>query len=280
MDRRPLYVGTAALATLVAAFVSLALPASGAVQTSALQAQGGSTTTVSTSYALRPYVLHVPVGLVAPAPLVIALHARNQEPADIRAYSRLERLADQQGFVVAFPVGGSGSWNAGTCCFPARDEGTDDVAYLDEVLASITRRIPIDPDRVAVVGGSNGGMMALRYGCERPLVVASVVVVSGVYVSACTPSAPLAVLALHGARDTSIPLLGGRNVVLGVTFPAVSESLEPFRLAGGDVQLRVVPTAGHAWMTQDAHGVDATRALWDFIRDHPRVGKARPNEPN
>lgn len=233
----------------------------------------GGTTTVPTSYASRPYVLHVPAGLLAPAPLVIALHGHSQESADIRTYSRLERLADQQDFVVAFPSGGAGSWTAGTCCFPGSDEGADVVAYLDEVLASIARRVRVDPDRVAVVGGSNGGMMALR--CERPAVIASVAVVSGVNVSACTPAAPVAVLALHGARDNVVPFEGGRNAARRTSFPDVSRSLEPFRRAGGDVQLRIVATAGHTWMTRAAHGVDATRALWDVIRDHPRVGPAR-----
>ena len=148
-----------------------------------------------------------------------------------------------------------------------------DITYLDEVLTSIARRVPVDPDRVAVVGGSNGGMMALRYACERPAVIASVAVVAGVYVSSCTPTAPVPVLALHGARDNVVPLQGGPNSALRTTFPDVSRSLEPFRKAGGDVQLRIIPTAGHVWMTRDAHGVDATRALWDFIRDHPRLGE-------
>ncbi len=282
MDRRPLLVAAAGLATLVAALVTLAVPASGAVQLQVVRLAAvpppslpGGTTTVPTSYAVRPYVLHVPAGLLAPAPLVIALHGHSQEPANIRAYSLLERLSDEQGFVVAFPSGGAGSWNAGTCCFPSSDENTDDVAYLDEVLASIARRVPVDPDRVAIVGGSNGGMMALRYACERPLVIASVAIVSGVNVSACTPTAPIAVLALHGARDNVVPLRGGPNAALRTAFPDVSRSLDPFRRAGGDVQLRIVASAGHTWMTRDAHGVDATRALWDFIRDHPRLGAPR-----
>lgn len=234
----------------------------------------GSTTTVPTTHSYegqrRDFVLHVPDGLLAPAPLLVALHAHSQEPAAIRAYSRLEALADEHGFVVAFPSGAAGSWNAGACCFPGSVDDVDDIAYLDEVLLLAQRRALIDPDRISLTGGSNGAMMALRYACERSDVVASVAVVAGPLVAPCAPTSPVDVLVLHGAKDTVVPLGGGRNAALGVTFPPVGPSLEPFRKAGGEVQLRVVPRAGHDWMTRSRHGLDASSAIWAWVRDHPR----------
>ena len=236
----------------------------------------GSTTTVPTSktYAgkVRSFVLHVPKGLLAPAPLVIALHAHSQEPKAIRGYSRLEALADEQGFVVAFPEGAGGSWNAGLCCFPGNRDKVDDVAFLDEVIALTRTKTLVDPNRIALTGGSNGAMMALRYACERPEVVASVAVVAGPLVAPCAPELPVPVLVLHGARDRVVPLNGGVNPKLRVNFPPVGASLEPFREAGSEVQLQVVPRAGHDWMTRSAHGIDATRAIWSWMRDRPRVG--------
>ncbi len=254
------------------------LAASVAVQVPPAEPVGlpGSTTTVptTTSYdgEVRSFVLHVPDGLLAPAPLVVALHAHSQEPEAIRAYSRLEALADEQGFVVAFPEGAGGSWNAGLCCFPGSTEGVDDVAFLDEVIALARTKTPIDPNRIALTGGSNGAMMALRYACERSEVVASVAVVAGPLVAPCAPKLPVPVLALHGARDRVVPLGGGRNPQLGVTFPPVGASLEPFRKAGSEVQLQVVPRAGHEWMTRSRQGLDATRTIWSWMRDRPRVG--------
>jgi polyhydroxybutyrate depolymerase len=234
----------------------------------------GSTTTIRTTHSHggqpRSFVLHVPDGLLAPAPLVGALHAHSQEPNKIRAHSQLEALADEQGFIVAFPDGASGSWNAGLCCFPGSVDGVDDVAFLDEVLTLARARAPVDPSRITFTGGSNGGMMALRYACERPKVVAAVAVVAGPLVAPCPLSVPVPVLVLHGAKDTVVPLNGGPNRRLGVTFPPLDGSLEPFRKAGGDVQLRVVPRAGHQWMTESQHGLDATRAIWEFMRDHRR----------
>lgn len=235
----------------------------------------GSTTTLPTTHSydgrVREVVLHIPDGLLAPAPLVIALHAHSQKPAAIRAYSRLEQLADEQGFAVAFPEGAAGSWNAGACCFPASREGLDDVAFLDEVLTLARTRVPVDSARIYLTGGSNGAMMALRYACERPQSVAAVAVVAGPVVAPCAPTHPVSVLVLHGDRDTIVPLQGGRNAFLGATFPPVDASLAPFRKAGGDVRLRIVPRVGHEWMTRDRHGVDATRAIWAWMRDHPRI---------
>jgi polyhydroxybutyrate depolymerase len=235
----------------------------------------GSTTTVETTQSYdgraRSFVLHIPDGLLAPAPLVVALHAHSQTTATIRGYSRLEALADEQGFVVAFPGGAGGSWNAGLCCRPGSRDGTDDVAFLDEVVALSRTKALIDPDRISFTGGSNGAMMALRYACEGSEVVASVAVVAGPLVAPCAPAQPVPVLALHGGQDGLVPLNGGTNAGLGVTFPPVGPSLEPFREAGGEVQLLVLPRAGHAWMTRSRDGVDATQLVWAWMRDHPRV---------
>lgn len=246
------------------------------------------TTTVPTSWTrggrTRDVVLHVPEGVRAPAPLVVALHAHSQGPDAVRTYSRLEALADEQGFVVAFPTGADGSWNAGTCCTPASAEDLDDVAYLDEVLRVVRERVPVDPTRIGITGGSNGAMMALRYACERPAQVTAVAVVSGPYVGSCTPRLPVPVLVLHGARDGAVPLGGGPNTALRTSFPPVDRSLDPFRATGAEVRLQVVPTAAHEWMGQERHGVDATRAIWDWVRDHPRTagalrtGKASPEQ--
>ena len=289
--RRPLLVAAGAALCLLAALPQAlgaeppAADAPGTVQAASVvpvvaepdppKGLPGSTTNVPTSHSYqgkgRSFVLHIPDGLLAPAPLVVALHAHSQEPKAIRAYTRLEALADEQGFVVAFPEGASGSWNAGLCCAPAGRDAVDDVAYLDEVIARARAKAPIDPARIAFTGGSNGAMMALRYACERPEVVASVAVVAGPLVAPCNPELPVPVLVLHGAKDKVVPLNGGRNPKLGVTFPAVGPSLEPFRQAGGEVQLQVVPRAGHDWMIRSRHGVDATRAVWAWMRDHPRL---------
>ena len=219
---------------------------------------------------LRHFTLHVPDGLLAPAPLVVALHAHSHTTDRLRAITRLEALADAQGFVVAFPEGAAGSWNADGSCRPATADGTDDVAFLDEVIALSRTRALIDPGRIHLTGASNGSMLALRYACERADAVASVAVVSGVVTSPCVPSQPVDVLLLHGEKDGVVPLAGGTNASLGVTFPPVDRSLAPFRDAAGDVHLHLVTGVGHTWMTRPEHGLDATEVVWSWLRDHPQ----------
>ena len=235
----------------------------------------GSTSSVETSQSssgrARSFVLHIPDGLLAPAPLVVALHSHSQGPQRMREYTRLEALADEQGFVVAFPGGAGGSWNSGLCCSPSSRDGVDDVAFLDEVIALVRTKAVIDPSRIGLTGFSNGAMMALRYACERADVVASVAVVAGPLVAPCELSDPVAVLAVHGGKDGVVPLNGGPNEGLDVTFPAIDPSLEPFRAAGGEVRLAVLPEVGHEWMTRARTGVDASGAVWAWIRDHPRA---------
>lgn len=249
------------------------VPADQVVSTTAVTP--ASTTVVPTTQTSdgrpRTFVLHVPDGLLAPAPLVVALHAHSQTTDSIRAYTAFEALADAQGFVVAFPSGAGGSWNAGGCCRPGSVVGTDDVAFLDEVIALAQQRAPVDPDRIAVTGSSNGGMMALRYACERSDTIATAAVVAGPLMAPCSPSNGVSVLVLHGDRDGVVPPGGGPYGPLNVVFPDISASLEPFRSTGSDVDLQVVAGAGHGWMTVEEHGLDATQAVWEWVRDHPRT---------
>ena len=233
----------------------------------------GFTTTVSLPVEhageSRAYVLHVPDGLLGPAPLVVALHGALQSADRMRDYSRLEDLADRHGFVVAFGMGVGGSWNAGGCCRPR----ANDVAYLDALLdhAAAQSSFRVDPARVFLTGFSNGGMMALRYACDRAERLAAVAVVSATVLGDCAPTARLDVLAVHGETDTVVPLEGGHNAKYDVDLGALRPALQPFRDLGGHVRVRVVPGVGHGWMTDDEMSYDASVAVWDWLRDHPRV---------
>ena len=193
----------------------------------------------------------------------MALHALHQTPDTIRAATGLEALADEKKFVVAFPGGAHGSWNAGACCGRARDGDLDDVAFLDEVIASVRDRVLVDPSRIGLTGFSNGAMMALRYGCERSTVVSAVAVVAGPLAAPCAPASPVAVMEVHGRRDHVVPLAGGRNPQLRALFPPVESSLDPFRDVGSRVRVEVIG-GGHGWPT------GAARHVWDWLRTHPR----------
>ncbi len=218
----------------------------------------------------RGFLLHVPTGLLAPAPLVLVLHGLRQDPTRIRAFSEADRIADRNGFVVAYPGGVGGSWNAGTCCGDAADHQVDDVAFLDHVVAIARRNALIDPARIYLEGYSNGGMMALRFACERPGLVAAVAVVAASVTSPCAPDAPVAALDLHGGLDATVPVRGGPSHQLHMAFVPIATALGVFAAQGADVRVEVLPRATHRWMTQATDGLDASSTLWDWLRDHPK----------
>ena len=154
-------------------------------------------------YLLLP-ALGVPSG--GKAGLLVVLH---QDVGSARAVAEglgLDSLR-RQGVALAYPAGVGGSWNAGTCCGVAKDEGVDDVSFVKAVLDDVGRRVPIDRDRRALLGYSGGGMLTYRVLCEaRPQLVAAVEV-SGSLESHCAPGVQLPdMLAIHGALDGTIGL--------------------------------------------------------------------------
>lgn len=264
--RRAALLAAAALAALVLPSAAATGAATAAEPQREVGLPGWSgfvTTTQSVAGQPRGYWLHVPDGLLGPAPLVLALHALHQTPSTSRRATGLEALADRHGFVVAFPGGSYGSWNAGACCGRARDARVDDVAFLDEVVASVRSRVLVDSARIGVTGFSNGAMMSLRYACERAGTVAAAAVVAGPLAVDCRAAAPVPVLALHGRADGVVPLAGGLNRQLRAAFPPLRDSLDPFRDVGSEVEVRVID-GGHGWPR------GGTAAVWRWLSTHPR----------
>ena len=65
-----------------------------------------------------------------------------------------------------------------------------------------------------LVGHSNGGFMSHRFACDRAGRVAAIVSLAGAQwkdPARCEPSQPVNVLQVHGDRDESIELRGGRT---------------------------------------------------------------------
>jgi polyhydroxybutyrate depolymerase len=62
----------------------------------------------------RTYLTYVPLGLTKGAPLVVVMHGSGQNGSQTRKWTGygFERLADEWGFVVVYPDGYEGYWNA------------------------------------------------------------------------------------------------------------------------------------------------------------------------
>lgn len=172
----------------------------------------------------RRVLLHVPAAHdgVTALPLVLALHGFTESPEDIRDTSHLDRVADERGFIAAFPEGKSGSWNGGVCCGVSEWMGEEDVAFIEATLDAIEASYCVDARRVHATGFSNGGFMSHRLACELADRVASIGVVAGQEgVESCAPARPVPVLQIHGTADPVVPY--GGNPILA--YPSTESTI-------------------------------------------------------
>ena len=214
--------------------------------------------------------IYVPRSAPATASLLVSLHGLQTSLRQVEAQQRWSTLSYQQEFVLVWGAGHDGSWNAGPCCGSAAGR-VDDLAYLDRLLQVVGALHAIDRRRVHLAGYSNGAMLAYRYACGRPGRIAGVLAVAGTHTAPCTPSRATAVLAVHGAKDPTVPLKGTRfSQELQSRLPAVSTGPRLWARTGAGVRTVVLPSYGHGWPTRHDGGYDATGEGWRFLKAHPK----------
>ncbi len=248
----------------------------------------------------RKVLVHVPASAVGrgPVPLVLAFHGGLGTPDSIRRQSRLDTLADREGFVIGYPQGIGRfrdrmlTWNAGGCCGYAMRMGIDDVGFTLTILDEIGKGFDVDRSRTYALGFSNGGMLSYRLACEVPERFAAIAAVSATLtVDGPVPALPTPVMHVHGLADHNVQFEGGVGentfsrtdylpVREAVRFwiranhcapePAQREDLGDCRIeryepaagaAGAPVVLITIPEGGHTW----PGGVD--------ISEHLNTGK-------
>jgi polyhydroxybutyrate depolymerase len=156
-----------------------------------------------------PVSLHVPPGPPTTGrPLIVVLPGAGQTAADIAQYTGYSRLADQRGFLVAYPTatGTRPFWNvSGT-----QPGKPDDVAYLRKVITTLTDAACADPLRVGMTGVSNGGGMTARMACDAADLLSAAAPVAGGYSTLpdCRPERSLPILEIHGILDAVVPYRG------------------------------------------------------------------------
>jgi poly(hydroxyalkanoate) depolymerase family esterase len=131
------------------------------------------------------YKLYVPscyAASSAPLPLIVMLHGCTQDPDDFAVGTRMNALAEEHAFLVAYPqqpVGANSSkcWNWFRPQDQVRDGGEPKrIAGMTQAIIATYR---IDAKKVFVAGMSAGGAMAVIMGRTYPDVYAAVAVHSG-----------------------------------------------------------------------------------------------------
>ena len=263
------------------------------VQARRVDAGGGATVGGFTTHSFastadrRDYKLFVPsrpaAASLSPMPLVVMLHGCTQNPDDFAAGTRMNQLAEAQGFVVLYPAQSAkanpqGCWNWIKHTHQTRERG--EPALIAGMVGQVMAGHAIDPKRVYVAGLSAGGAMAAIVGETHPELFAAVGVHSGLAAGAAKdlPSALSAMkggaagaqragsgkptIVFHGDADPTVNVANARAVIAASVGGAAAERgevssvagrrssrKEIFRAADGRVtaELWLVQGAPHAW---------------------------------
>ena len=185
----------------------------------------------------RAYRLYIPSSHVGEsAPLIVMLHGCKQNPDDFATGTRMNELAESEGFLVAYPAqtareNGANCWN----WFESNQQSREGIepSLIAGIVRDIGRSHAVDPSRVFVAGLSAGAAMAVILGRTYPEVFAGVAAHSGLPVGAAHdvmsafaamqggPAASstdigrssVPTIVFHGDADNTVALANGATIV-------------------------------------------------------------------
>ena len=274
-------------------------------------------------------------------PLLLGLHGYRSSATGFEAVHGLNRHADLEGYIAVYPQGSHfvategyyadsriTSWNdlagnatpseetphcaddhtvypcppeCGSCRGCAWTACYDDLGFLERVLDEVLAEYPIDPDRVYLLGVSNGAMMALQLACQRPQRFAAIAAVIGQLGAgqACAPDSPLPLLHLGSLDDDTVRIDGAAGGD-GYIYTSVAETTRLWAAAlkceadnqpwpnlladaagvecqarsecaidGHEVVSCLATDAGHWWPSQRVEGVTATCVMPEQVESMP-----------
>lgn len=165
----------------------------------------------------RTYRVHLPANYneAQPVPLVVAFHMYTGSGRSMQWLTHLNKIADQEGFMVVYPDGYKASWADGSDQFPADQDGIDDFAFVAALLDKLQEDYAVDASRIYSTGFSNGGFLAQRLACEMPDRFAAVATVGAVLsravIADCLPERPTAFMMINGIDDHGVPWDGDQE---------------------------------------------------------------------
>lgn len=243
----------------------------------------------------RDYTVYVPSHTDRrKRPLIIMLHGCTQNPDDFAVGTGMNRLAEEHGFIVAYPrqsmrANRSACWNWFNLTDQMRDVGEP------SIIAGITRTImvefDIDGERVYVAGLSAGGAMAAIMSATYPELYAATGIHSGLAYGSATdvvsafaamrgtssPAAPAQTkshlnsangrsrtIVFHGASDQRVHPSNAERILAearaGLTDPA--QETQHDGSAGGRTYIRTVITDAHGVPHVEHWAIDGLGHAW------------------
>jgi polyhydroxybutyrate depolymerase len=193
----------------------------------------------------RTFVVHLPQGYDSQQhyPVVIMLHGRDQDAAEMARLTHFNEFADRDGIIAVYPNALNGRWAGaagappnyrrgpygrgpygrgpgyppGPRNDPQRREGAArgpaDIPFLNRVLDRVATHYSVDTRRIYAIGLGEGGFMAMRMGCNMADRIAAFATVAAAMPKNlnCIPSRPIPAILINGTDDHIVRFGGGRN---------------------------------------------------------------------
>ena len=224
----------------------------------------------------RSTILYAPSGLSKPA-LVFVLHGLGGNGAGMRTSTQMDKVADREKFVVAYPSAVGGTWDyAGA---------KNDYAFLKAIIDSAVSRHGVDRNRVYVSGFSQGGGMTVYAGFSYPDVFAAIAPVSSVGSGAPTPKRPIPVRLTFGTKDMYPSSTFMASVASWVKIDTCTGSPEVIRpypttntkstvtrirygkcAQGVEIEVDSIQGGGHEWPNNTSTKINTSEEVWAFFK--------------
>ena len=190
----------AALAATVAAASSQAQVLQARPHPTAATLRPGETLLAKGAVAYRPRS-----AAAGPLPLIILLHGASGYPQHF--LQSLEPIADRRGAILLAPHSRGATWdfikNVGERRDPWRGA---DLIRLDQALTDLFGRAQIDPNRVVLLGFSDGASYGLSLGLANPQLFSAIIALSpGFAVPPNRIDQAQRVFVAHGRNDSILP---------------------------------------------------------------------------
>lgn len=255
----------------------------------------------------REYILYKPKNFSENGPLVMMLHGYSSNNNNLLSYSKMNAIADQNGFMICYPQGAityltnQSHWNANL-----QMSDINDIDFLSDLVIEIQKQFKVSKENVFVAGMSNGGFMSYTLGCERSDIFKAVASVTGTMSGYdwenCSPEYKIPVMQISGTIDRTVPWDGTMNTAFGwggaphilevmefwsdlnactkdelINFPDIDKSdnstVSLTKKKGGSYNNEVwfykIEGGGHDW--PGAWGnkdIDASEEIWKFFDLH------------
>lgn len=215
----------------------------------------------------RPVTLQLPPKYdpAVALPLVLVLHGAGVTGQLQAAYFGLDRLQQEQAFLLLAPNGtvddklGGSIWNATKACCDLT-QSIPDAAYIKSLLDDVKSVYRVDEKRVYLIGHSNGAFLSYRMACDEASSITGIAALAGATFfdkARCKPSRKVNILHIHGTSDPVIRYKGGNVPRMGKPQPGAVKSVNMWKDYNG-CSGQLTPSSETLDLISDLKGAETT----------------------